>query len=275
MQYKKLFPLLFIFAFTSCEEPPQDETPGELDETTYKDGTYVATYDQFGFYDSKAFLKFKLVNDEIKDVDFDYINLSGQRLSQGADFPCITFDPFTLLPDIENAIANASVVPDFVEIDIIAQANKEIEDANKLTKAILNSALDGNTDTVFIEQAYLVKYINGSYRAESSEFDYGWKSFLEVEISEDELVSVNFDYFDEEGNLKSETTVENYPMDPHPTVWIPEYETRLYSSYINCYSEVDVVTGATHGWNSVNVLMTAVLSAANDGDTSTQVVVME
>jgi len=118
-------------------------------------------------------------------------------------------------------------------------------------------------------------YEDGTYYAEESEFSHGWKAYLEAEISEDELVSVNFDYVDGEGNLKSETTVENYPMDPHPTAWIPEYEAMLLASDITDYTEVDVVTGATGGWTSVNALMVAVISAADDGDTSTQVVVME
>ncbi len=118
-------------------------------------------------------------------------------------------------------------------------------------------------------------YEDGTYYAETSEFSHGWKAYLEAEISEDKLVSVNFDYVDEDGNLKSETTVENYPMDPHPTVWIPEYEAKLLSSDITEYSEVDVISGATGGWSSVNALMVAILSAADDGDTSTQIVVEE
>ena len=118
-------------------------------------------------------------------------------------------------------------------------------------------------------------YEDGTYYAETSEFSHGWKAFLEAEITEDDLVSVNFDYFDEDGNLKSETTTENYPMDPHPTVWIPEYEAMLLSVDITDFTEVDVVTGATGAWNNVNALMTAVLSAADNGDTSTQVVIME
>lgn len=112
------------------------------------------------------------------------------------------------------------------------------------------------------------------YRAEASEFSHGWKAFLESEIENDEVVSVDFDYVDEDGNLKSETTVEEYPMDPHPTVWIPEYEAMLLGVDVTDFTEIDVVSGATGGWGAANALMTAVIGAYADGDTDTQVVVL-
>lgn len=113
---------------------------------------------------------------------------------------------------------------------------------------------------------------NGDYEAQEAEFGHGWKGFLKITISDDELTAVDFDYFDESGNLKSETTTENYPMDPHPTVWLPEYEAKLMAVDIVDFSAVDGVTGATSSGNAVNKLMEAVLNAAKEGDNSIQVV---
>ncbi|HYW96317.1 MAG TPA: hypothetical protein VE870_12065, partial [Bacteroidales bacterium] len=117
-------------------------------------------------------------------------------------------------------------------------------------------------------------YKNGTYKAEESAFSHGWKAFMEAEISGDKLVSVNFDYADSTGNLKSETTADTYPMNPHPSSWLPEYETQLMNTVIVPeYTEIDGVSGATGGMHSANGLMEAVLKAAKDGDTSTQIVV--
>ncbi len=116
-------------------------------------------------------------------------------------------------------------------------------------------------------------FVDGTYYAEGAEFSRGWKAYMEAEISDDELVAVEFDYLNEEGGgLKSETTVENYPMDPHPTQWIPEYESRLLAADITSFSEVDVITGATGAWGNVNALMDAILAAAEEGDTGDQVI---
>lgn len=118
-------------------------------------------------------------------------------------------------------------------------------------------------------------FVDGTYYAVTAEFSHGWKAFMEAEISGDDLVIVDFDYFDENGGLKSETTVENYPMDPHPTAWLPEYESRLLEADITNFTEVDVISGATGAWGNANALMEVILAAAEEGDTADQIVTME
>ena len=118
-------------------------------------------------------------------------------------------------------------------------------------------------------------YDNGVYYAVDAEFHYGWKGFLEIEIKNDKLVSVDFDYLNDVGDLKSETTDEEYPMDPHPRVWLPQYEAALMASDILAYTDVDAVTGATGGGASVNGLIALLIEAAKTGDTSTQILPAE
>lgn len=117
-------------------------------------------------------------------------------------------------------------------------------------------------------------FVNGIYNAEEAAFGYNWKGFMELEINGDDIVTVNFDYINEEDNtlLKSETTVESYPMDPHPTVWVPELKTQLMASDIENYTDVDGITGATHSSATANVMMRALLEAAKTGDTSKQII---
>lgn len=112
---------------------------------------------------------------------------------------------------------------------------------------------------------------NGTYYAEDAEFHYGWKGFLEIVVKNDDLVSVDFDYLNDVGDLKSATTDEEYPMDPHPRVWLPQYEAALLASDILAYTDVDAVTGATGGGASVNGLVALLIEAAKTGDTTTQI----
>ena len=115
------------------------------------------------------------------------------------------------------------------------------------------------------------EYVNGNYRAETAEFSFGWKAFLEATIQDDEAVSVTFDYLDEDGNLKSATTDQEYPMDPHPREWLPELESQLLALDITNVSEIDGVTGATGGSGDAYDLFLLILEAAENGDMTTQV----
>ncbi len=119
------------------------------------------------------------------------------------------------------------------------------------------------------EEEYEFK--DGNYRAETAEFSFGRKAFLEAEIQEDKAVSVDFDYLDEEGNLKSATTDEEYPMTPHPREWLPELENQLLALDILNVAEIDGVTGATGSSGNAYDLFLLILEAAETGDTSTQV----
>ncbi len=121
------------------------------------------------------------------------------------------------------------------------------------------------------EKTYV--YQDGTYKAEDAEFSHNYKAFLEAEIKADQLVSVNFDYVDSVGNFKSNTTAEQYPMDPHPSSWLPECESQLMStSIVPDYIEIDGVSGATHGSESANIMMEAVLAAAKSGDHTVQII---
>ena len=124
------------------------------------------------------------------------------------------------------------------------------------------------------EKTYI--YEDGTYRAEEADFSHNYKAFLVVNIENDEFVSVDFDYVNPDGGLKSETTAETYPMTPHPSVWLPEYEAMVMDLEITAADvEVDGVSGATGAWESLNVLLDTVLEAAKTGNHETVVLPAE
>ena len=116
---------------------------------------------------------------------------------------------------------------------------------------------------------------DGTYKAEEADYDHGWISFMEATISGDELTAVNWDARNADGDLKSETTADTYPMDPHPTVWIPQLIAQYMAVDITNYEGVDGITGATGSSTVADELFQLILDAAKEGDTSTQILSAE
>ncbi|HIV86681.1 MAG TPA: hypothetical protein H9896_01040 [Candidatus Pygmaiobacter gallistercoris] len=122
------------------------------------------------------------------------------------------------------------------------------------------------------------KIADGTYSAEisdaSAEANHGWKDFLTITYKDGEMVDVQFDAKDADGNLKTESTnPENYPMDPQPSVWMPQLEENIKAT--SNPDKVAAVAGATTGSNHAKELYRAVLEKAKAGDTSVAVIDVE
>ena len=122
------------------------------------------------------------------------------------------------------------------------------------------------------------KIADGTYSAELSdaaaEANHGWKDFLTITYKDGEMVDVQFDAKDADGNLKTESTnPENYPMDPQPSVWMPQLEENIKAT--SNPDKVAAVAGATTGSNHAKELYRAVLEKAKAGDTSVAVIDVE
>ena len=110
---------------------------------------------------------------------------------------------------------------------------------------------------------------DGTYTAEmddaSAQAAYGWRDRLVVEYKDGALVSAVFDSYDADGNKKSETTPDTYPMDPAPSAWMPELNDQLLKS--GGSGEIDGVTGATLATNNAKAMMKAILDSGVAGET--------
>ena len=112
---------------------------------------------------------------------------------------------------------------------------------------------------------------DGTYTAEmddaSAEAAYGWRDQLVVEYKDGALVSAVFESYDADGNKKSETTPETYPMDPAPADWMPELSDQILKS--GGTGEIDGITGATMASNNARAMMQAILDSGVAGETVT------
>ncbi len=110
----------------------------------------------------------------------------------------------------------------------------------------------------------------GTYSAQTPQDGQGWTDTLSVTYEGGKITAAEFESVHEDGRLKSETTPEEYPMDPHPSVWIDE----LSENVKNASSSEDVVAiaGATTASNNAKLMLAAIEKNAQEGNTDTAMV---
>lgn len=115
---------------------------------------------------------------------------------------------------------------------------------------------------------------DGVYTAQmddaSAEAAYGWRDELVVEYKDGKIVSATFESYDADGNKKSETTAETYPMDPSPADWMPELSENIVKAGTS--SEIDGITGATMATNNAKAMLAAIEA---EGEPDQTIVVSE
>ncbi len=115
---------------------------------------------------------------------------------------------------------------------------------------------------------------DGVYTAQmddaSAEAAYGWRDELVVEYKDGKIVSATFESYAADGNKKSETTTETYPMDPAPADWMPELSENIVKAGTS--SEIDGITGATLATNNAKAMLAAIEA---EGEPDQTIVVSE
>lgn len=135
-----------VFAVTAC------------DKQTYVDGDYSATFDELDSHDWNAFVEFTLEGDEISNVNFDYVNADGVLKSEDSAYNARMLsitgvtNPEQYVPQIEAAISNTTIAPEYEPIDAVTGATSSSENANMLMEAALEAAVDGEPMDVTIPQ---------------------------------------------------------------------------------------------------------------------------
>jgi major membrane immunogen (membrane-anchored lipoprotein) len=123
-------------------------------EGYYLSGAYHAEYDNFDSHGWKSVLDFTLTFDVIRDVDF---NEDGEKKSEDSLYNArmlLTFgiNPEMFTPLIEEAIEDATIVPEYVPFDAIAGATYSSTQANELTGAALQAAAARDPADIVLDQ---------------------------------------------------------------------------------------------------------------------------
>lgn len=110
---------------------------------------------------------------------------------------------------------------------------------------------------------------DGYYTAMAAEFDaYGWKEYLTICVSDNRIVTVEYDAKNESGLVKSWDMEYMRRMNATDGTYPNQY-TRIYSEgLLNRQepSEVDAITGATESHGTFQLLAEAAIAQARSGD---------
>lgn len=121
-------------------------------------------------------------------------------------------------------------------------------------------------------------YKDGTYKATYDDFDeHGWKAYVEIVISDGEISDVDFDYVNEDGDIKSEDEEYNALMKEKsgssPEEFSPALEQQLIEK--QNVKEIDNITGATHSVENFKKLAEAALKNAKSGNTEEAIIKQE
>lgn len=110
---------------------------------------------------------------------------------------------------------------------------------------------------------------DGYYTAEAASFDsYGWKEFVTIYVSDNKILTVEYNAFNQSGFVKSWDLDYMRTMNTASGTYPNEY-TRVYAvSLLNWQGPegVDAISGATHSHASFQLLAEAAISQAGKGD---------
>ncbi|MDS1391609.1 FMN-binding protein [Streptococcus suis] len=125
------------------------------------------------------------------------------------------------------------------------------------------STSSSTTETVVLK--------DGTYKAESSKDDYGYKIVHTLTVKDGKISESKFDYEAEDGSLKSANEEYNKKMKDKAGVSAGEAIEQLNAALVEKQelSAVEVVSGATHTSEDFKKSTEALLAAAAEGKTET------
>jgi len=117
---------------------------------------------------------------------------------------------------------------------------------------------------------------DGYYTAEAASFDmYGWKEYITIYVSDNKIVTVEYDAQNASGFLKSWDMVYMRTMSATAGTYPNEYARAYKVALLNWQNpdEIEAVQGATAFHNSFQMLAEAAIAQARAGDK--QVILIE
>lgn len=115
---------------------------------------------------------------------------------------------------------------------------------------------------------------DGYYTAEMSEYSFGWKEYVCIQVKNDVIVSAEFNAKNESGFIKAWDNAYMKNMigegGTYPNKYTREYVQQLIDGQKDV--QVDVISGATSSGNNFERLVAAVIEQAKAGDSSVKVV---
>lgn len=120
-----------------------------------KDGTYKSEFDSFDNHGWKGQVEITVANGKITDTKFDYVNEAGDLKSKDADYQVTMTNASGIGPvEFSTQYAKALVEKqDSEAVDTITGATTSGDDFKTLSKAAIQYANSGKTETAVVKAA--------------------------------------------------------------------------------------------------------------------------
>ncbi|MBF0779263.1 FMN-binding protein [Streptococcus cuniculi] len=127
-----------------------------------------------------------------------------------------------------------------------------------------------SSETAVSESKAMAELKDGTYSAESDADDRGYKIVHTITVKDGKITESTFDYEDKDGKMKSENEEYNKMMSEKAGVSAKEAIEKLNAGLVEKQDveAVEVVSGATHTSEDFKKSTTALLAAAEKGDTA-------
>lgn len=239
----------------------------------FVDGTYKGIYDRKDVRNWTAYVEVTVKDGKIEKAYYDYTNENGDLRTNDANYTEAFKGANKMTPReaFDKLGENLVSVQDAAKVDVVSGATHSSRNFNELAAAALEKAKAGDTTDAIVNL-----YDDGTYKVEADAFDdHGWKPFVELVIKDHKIDSVNFDYLNEEGKLKTEDEGYKSAMEPQSGTYPEKYTGELEQQLIEkqLIGDVDAVSGATTSSNNFHALVEVALDdMAEIGDTSSKAI---
>lgn len=151
------------------------------------------------------------------------------------------------------------------ETEVVETMEEETadEEVTEAEEDASEETADGEVVPAYAEDGELQ---DGTYRLVSNADERGWAAFLEITVAEGEITEADFDYTDEEGNLKSEDEEYNASMEEQAGISFADAAEEIEAQLVEGQDpEVDTVSGATGSAEIADQMADVLLAMAQNG----------
>lgn len=112
-------------------------------------------------------------------------------------------------------------------------------------------------------------YKDGTYKAEATEYEHGWRDYLVIGVADGKVTVKEFDALNEARDKKSQDADYRAAMEPVSGTYPEKYIADILSEFQKKGSadKMDSITGATKSTNSFKALLNEALAKAQKGET--------
>lgn len=259
-------------ASSSSEAAPA--TPG----VTLKDGTYTLEETNYS-NDYRVVFSIVVKDGKIVESKYDNLNEAGESKKENAEYNKMMLEkagiaPEEFIPAFNEALVAAQTP---TNIEVISGATHSFRAFQNYAQQLIQAAQVGNTETIVINNGGELK--DGTYTLEETNYSNDYRVIFSIVVKDGQVTESNYDNVNEAGESKVANAEYNEMMKEKagiaPETFIPEFN-KIFVEEMQAEdgapTNLDVVSGATHSFDTFVMYAQQLLNAAQNGNTETIIV---